>query len=107
MSVAQNVSRYSVSFFARVYHNQPVENMIGSQYRAMSVCVIILISPASAQQADPSIRQSAERIAAAYMENFNKHNASGIAGLYTADGVLVVQSPTGAVKSGPQASCQF
>jgi uncharacterized protein (TIGR02246 family) len=41
------------------------------------------------------------------MENFNKHNASGIAGLYTADGVLVVQSPTGAVNSGPQAIAQF
>ena len=74
--------------------------------RAMSVVASVLMAPASAQQADPSIRQVAEHITAMYMENFNKQNAAGIAGLYTADGMLVAQSPSSAVKSGPQAIAQ-
>ena len=59
-----------------------------------------LIASASAQQIDQNTRQQIERIAAAYVENWNKHDAAGIAALYTKDGVLV--TPTGAVRSGPQ-----
>ena len=59
-----------------------------------------LIASASAQQIDQNTRQQIERIAAAYVENWNKHDAAGIAALYTQDGVLV--TPTGAVRSGSQ-----
>ena len=58
-----------------------------------------LITPACAQEIDQSTRQQIERIAAAYVENWNKHNAAGVAALYTKDGVQV--TATG-VKSGPQ-----
>ena len=58
-----------------------------------------LITSASAQEVDQNHRQQIERIAAAYVENWNKHNAAGVAALYTKDGVQV--TATG-VKSGPQ-----
>ena len=58
-----------------------------------------LVTSASAQQIDQNTRQQIERIAAAYVENWNKHNAAGVAALYTKDGVQV--TATG-VKSGPQ-----
>ena len=58
-----------------------------------------LVTPACAQEIDQSTRQQIERIAAAYVENWNKHNAAGVAALYTKDGVQV--TATG-VKSGPQ-----
>ena len=59
-----------------------------------------LITSASAQQIDQNTRQQIERIAAAYVENWNKHDAAGIAALYSKDGVLV--TAIGAVRSGPQ-----
>ena len=58
-----------------------------------------LITSASAQQIDQNTRQQIERIAAAYVENWNKHDAAGIAALYAKDGVQV--TATG-VKSGLQ-----
>jgi hypothetical protein len=58
-----------------------------------------LITSASAQQVDQNTRQQIERIAAAYVENWNKHDAAGIAALYTNDGVQV--TATG-VRSGRQ-----
>jgi uncharacterized protein (TIGR02246 family) len=59
-----------------------------------------LITSASAQQIDQNTQKQIERIAAAYVENWNKHDAAAIAALYTKDGVLV--TPTGAVRSGSQ-----
>jgi uncharacterized protein (TIGR02246 family) len=59
-----------------------------------------LITSASAQQVDQNTRQQIERLAAAYVESWNKQDAAGIATLYTKDGVLV--KPTGAVRSGSQ-----
>jgi len=56
---------------------------------------------ASAQQADQGTRQQLERIVAAYHDNWNNHNAAGIADLYTKDGILVTQSPK-VVKTGQQ-----
>jgi uncharacterized protein (TIGR02246 family) len=41
-----------------------------------------------------------ESVVSSYAENFNKQNASGIAGLYTKDGVLI--SPAGPEKSVEQ-----
>ena len=58
-----------------------------------------LITSASAQEVDQNHRQQIERIAAAYVENWNKHDAAGITALYAKDGVQV--TATG-VKSGPQ-----
>ena len=58
-----------------------------------------LITSASAQEIDQNTRQQIERIAAAYVENWNKHDAAGVAALYAKDGVHV--SATG-VRSGPQ-----
>ena len=40
-----------------------------------------LITSASAQQIDQNTRQQIERIAAAYVENWNKHDAAGIEAL--------------------------
>ena len=57
------------------------------------------MTSASAQQIDQNTRQQIERIAAAYVENWNKHDAAGIAALYAKDGVQV--TATG-VKTGPQ-----
>jgi hypothetical protein len=53
-----------------------------------------LITSASpfAQGADQNTRQQIDQIVAAYHENWNNHNAAGIAGLYTKDGVLVTPS---------------
>ena len=61
---------------------------------------------ASKQSADPTVRQAIERISAIYKECFNKGDAAGVAGIFTKDGVLISQSPEGAVKSGTQAIVQ-
>ena len=58
-----------------------------------------IMTSASAQEVDQTHRQQIERLAAAYVENWNKHDAAGVAALYAKDGVHV--SATG-VKSGPQ-----
>jgi uncharacterized protein (TIGR02246 family) len=58
-----------------------------------------LVTSASAQEIDQNARQQIERIAAAYVENWNKHDAAGIAALYTKDGVQVTAM---GVRSGPQ-----
>jgi uncharacterized protein (TIGR02246 family) len=65
----------------------------------VAVATLGLITSASAQEVDQNHRQQIERIAAAYVENWNKHDAAGIAALYAKDGVQV--TATG-VKSGPQ-----
>ncbi len=55
---------------------------------------------ASAQQTGQTNRQQLEQISAAYVENWNKHNAAGIAALYAKDAVMI--TGTGAVRNGPQ-----
>src|SRR3981081_2435910 len=62
--------------------------------------VVLVALPASAQQSDRSLRHQIESVVSSYAENFNKQNASGIAGLYTKDGVLV--NPAGPEKSVEQ-----
>ena len=56
---------------------------------------------ASAEQANQSTRQQIERLVATYADDFDKHDAAGIAGLYTKDGMLV-SSAAKIVKTGPQ-----
>src|SRR5260221_5856163 len=58
-------------------------------YQIVPIIVIALAPPASAQQSDQSLRHQIESVVSSYAENFNKQNASGIAGLCTKDGVLV------------------
>ena len=58
-----------------------------------------LVTSASAEQIDQNTRQQIERIAAAYVENWNKNDAAGIVALYTKDGVQVTAM---GVRSGPQ-----
>jgi uncharacterized protein (TIGR02246 family) len=66
-----------------------------------AISVVCLASSAFAQQADQATRQQIEQLVATYRENWNNHNAAGIAALYTNDGVLVSQAPK-VVKTGPQ-----
>ena len=61
---------------------------------ATTLCLLsVLVNPVFAAD-DQSSKQDVEKIAAAYKENFEKQNASGVAALFTRDGVLV--NPTGA-----------
>ena len=57
------------------------------------------ITPASAQEIDQNHRQQIERLATAYVENWNKHDAAAVAALYTKDGAQVTAA---GVRSGPQ-----
>jgi uncharacterized protein (TIGR02246 family) len=66
-----------------------------------AIAALSLTTPVSAQGVDQTTRQQIEQIAAAYHENWNNHNAAGIAALYTKDGVLVTQAPK-VVKTGQQ-----
>jgi uncharacterized protein (TIGR02246 family) len=65
----------------------------------VAFAALALITSASAQEIDQNHRQQIERLAAAYVENWNKHDAAGIAALYAKDGVQVTAA---GVKSGPQ-----
>ncbi|MGA7805471.1 nuclear transport factor 2 family protein [Bradyrhizobium sp.] len=53
----------------------------------------ILSAPAVAADADQGLKMEAEKIAAAYAENFNQRNSAGIAALYATGGIAV--NPTG------------
>jgi uncharacterized protein (TIGR02246 family) len=65
-----------------------------------AIIAIGLTTSASAQGVDQNTRQQLDRMVTTYVEDWNKHDAAGIAGLYTKDGVLV--TTTAAVKSGTQ-----
>jgi uncharacterized protein (TIGR02246 family) len=68
--------------------------------------ITISIPPSvSAQGVDQNTRQQIEQLVTTYRENWNNHNAAGIAGLYTKDGVLVSQAPK-VVKTGQQEIAQ-
>ena len=53
---------------------------------------------ASAQGVDQNTRQQIEKIIVAYHDDWNNHDAAGIAGLYTNDGVLVTDRTAGSKK---------
>lgn len=63
--------------------------------------LITSATSASAQGVDQNTRQQIEKVVAAYHDNWNNHDAAGIAGLYTKDAVLVSQAPK-VVKTGQQ-----
>jgi uncharacterized protein (TIGR02246 family) len=59
-----------------------------------SLCIIlatstIFLSPAAAVAADTTVKQEVEKVASAYADSFNKHDAAGIAALYAKGGILV------------------
>ena len=68
---------------------------------AVAIAVLGLAVSALAQQVDQNTQQQIEQLVTSYRANWNSHNAAGIAGLYTKDGVLVSQAPK-VVKTGPQ-----
>ena len=84
---------------SKVIKNSGVRKVLRSSI-IVAFAALGFITSASAQQVDQDHRQQIERIAAAYVENWNKHDAAGIAALYTKDGVLV--TATGVVRTGPQ-----
>jgi len=53
----------------------------------------IFLSPAAAVAADTTVKQEVEKLAAAYADNFNKHDAAAIAALYANGGIFI--NPTG------------
>ena len=71
-----------------------------------AIAVFGLAFSASAQQVDQNTRQQIEKVIAAYHENWNNHNAAGIADLYTNDGVLVTDRTEG-FKQGHQQIEQY
>jgi uncharacterized protein (TIGR02246 family) len=73
---------------------------LNARNQIVPIIVIALALPASAQQSDRSLRLQIESVVSSYAQNFNKQNASGIASLYTKDGVLV--NPAGPEKSVEQ-----
>jgi len=62
--------------------------------RMSYVCLLLtaFTVPAAAADADQNLKQVVEKIGAAYSENFNKQNATGIAALYATGGVQVNQA---------------
>src|SRR5215831_6169801 len=70
-----------------------------------AIAALSLTTSANAQQVDQDTRQQIEQLVTTYRTNWNNHNAAGIAGLYTKDGVLVSQAPK-VVKTGPQEIAQ-
>jgi uncharacterized protein (TIGR02246 family) len=65
-----------------------------------SAILIALSTPTVAQQSDTSRRQAVEKILATYEADFNKHDAAGISGLYSKDGILL--SPDGKTRTGQE-----
>jgi uncharacterized protein (TIGR02246 family) len=65
------------------------------------IIAIGLVTSASAQQVDQNTRKQIEQIIAEYHDAWNKHDAAGIAALYTKDGIVVSQGPQ-MVKHGQQ-----
>ena len=83
---------------SKVIKNSGVRKVLRSSI-IVAFATLGLITSASAQEIDQNTRQQIERIAAAYVENWNKHDAAGVAGLYAKDGVLVTAM---GVRSGTQ-----
>ena len=57
------------------------------------IIAIGLTTSVSAQGVDQDAKQQIEQIIAAYHDAWNKHDAAGIAALYTKDGIIVSQAP--------------
>lgn len=71
-----------------------------------AIAVLSIATSAFAQGVDQNTRQQIEKVIAAYHDNWNNHNAAGIADLYTSDGVLVTDRTAG-FKKGHQEIEQY
>ncbi|KWV49910.1 hypothetical protein AS156_15430 [Bradyrhizobium macuxiense] len=56
-------------------------------------CLLVSVFSIPAKADDANLKQEVEKVAAAYVDSFNKHDPAGIAARYTADGMVV--NPTG------------
>src|ERR1700692_3062695 len=56
------------------------------------VLIATLAAPTIAFAADKNLKQVVEKLASAYMDNFNKQNPAGIAALFANGGVLVTNT---------------
>src|SRR5215470_17222789 len=72
----------------------------------LAIVAIAFVVPASAQLVDPSLISGVDRTAAAFTDGFKKQNASVVAEAFTVDGVMLSQSPSGALNYGTQAIAQ-
>jgi uncharacterized protein (TIGR02246 family) len=72
----------------------------------LAIVGIAFVVPASAQLVDPSLISGVDRAAAAFTDGFKKQDASAVAEAFTADGLLLSQSSSGALNSGTQAIAQ-
>jgi uncharacterized protein (TIGR02246 family) len=70
------------------------------------IALVGFVFPALAQSIDPSLMQGVEKLDAAFTENFNKQDPAGVARAFTKDGILLSETPQGAVHSGTQAIIQ-
>ena len=75
-------------------------------YWTLPIALVGLVFPALAQSVDPNLMQGVAKIDATFTENFNKQDAAGVAREFTKDGILLSQTPQGAVHSGTQAIIQ-
>jgi uncharacterized protein (TIGR02246 family) len=71
-----------------------------------AMAALSLTTSSFGQGVDQNTRQQIEKIIAAYHDNWNSHNATGIADLYTSDGVLVTDRTAG-FKKGHQEIEQY
>src|ERR1700752_5166872 len=65
------------------------------------IAIGLATSTLAQQQVDQNTRKQIEQIIAEYHDAWNKHDAAGIAALYTKDGIIVSQAPQ-IVKHGQQ-----
>lgn len=65
------------------------------------IAIGLATSTQAQQQVDQNTRRQIDQIIAEYHDAWNNHNATGIAALYTKDGILVTQAPQ-IVKHGQQ-----
>jgi uncharacterized protein (TIGR02246 family) len=70
------------------------------------IAIGLSTSAPAQQQVDQNTKQQIDSLYASFHENWNNHNAAGLAGLHTNDGILVTDRTEGA-KTGHTAIEQY
>jgi uncharacterized protein (TIGR02246 family) len=91
---------------ATQHHRKGEEYVMRHNWMFAAIAVLSLTTSAFSQGVDQNTRQQIEKMTAAYHDNWNNHNAAGIADLYTNDGVLVTDRTDG-FKKGHQEIQQY